>query len=46
MMYNIIISISSQSHTRVSPYPKELMIYSDMEANNIMAMVMETIIDE
>ena len=46
MMYNIIIPISSQSYTRVYPYPLELMIYSDMEANNIMTMVMEIIIDE
>ena len=45
-MYNIIISISSQSYARVSPSPQELEIYSDMEAINIMAMVMETIIDE
>ena len=46
MMYNIIISISSQSYDRVYPYPPELMIYSNMEAINIMAMIMETIVDE
>ena len=46
MMYNIIISISSESYATVSPSPQELMIYSDMEAINIMAMIMETIVDE
>ena len=45
-MYNIIISISSQSYARVSPSPQELEIYSDMEAINIIEMVMEIIIDE
>ena len=45
-MYNMIIPILSQSDVRVSPSPQELMIYSDMEANSIMAMIMETIIDQ
>src|SRR5215216_1225101 len=44
---NIIINfILFQSHTRVSPSPQELMIYSDMEAINIVEITMESIIDE
>ena len=44
---NIIINfILFQSHTRVSPSPQEVMIYSGMEAVNIMAITMEFIIDE
>ena len=44
---NIIIDfILFQFHTRVSPSPQKLMIYSDMEADSIIVMVMEAIIDE
>ena len=38
-MYNMIISILTESCARVSPSPQELLIYSDTEAINIMAII-------
>ena len=45
-MYNMIISILSQSCARVSPSPQELWIYSDMEAINIIEIIIESNKDE
>ena len=45
-MYNMIISISSQSYARVSPSPQELGIYLDMETMNIMEKIIGSNKDE
>ena len=46
MMYTMIISILSQSCARVSLSSQELWIYSDMEAINIMAIIIGSNKDE